>query len=419
MKKTQDTTIIAITVVIWTFAVTISRALRMPNDFSEAHWLLDYRFGFMKRGFVGSLCSLTTNALGLQMTPTLIAILSAIIFCIMSVAMLYILLSVFRQQQPRMGLLVLGVVFASSPFVVMSAHLFGYFDAFLYLLAIASVMLVLRGRPLLAAILSSLPILIHESYLLIGFPLVCLATIGVLTANAERRARWMPYVIGICIPVAVFLAVSLLQGLSTDAMTLRGQLAGRLDSFEFVASRSKSIALWQTTTFLEFFNQQIWSFPERILNSSVLASVGPTLLTILVFIHSSFRIRVFSPFSIVLLGLVCAPLAMHAVAWDTARISTYPIAGALIAWWILSETRRAQPVTDEFLLIALPALFLNVFGNIPLMDGKVERFTILFRLLLYFPAIAFVTTTAVENIRGDWFREFTEAESPSKSPTKE
>jgi hypothetical protein len=29
-----------------TVALTLSRAMRWPNDFAEAHWLLDYRFGF-------------------------------------------------------------------------------------------------------------------------------------------------------------------------------------------------------------------------------------------------------------------------------------------------------------------------------------------------------------------------------------
>ena len=151
MTKNQRRTIFAATVVIWTFAVTLSRAIRMPNDFSEAHWLLDYRFGFIKRGLIGSICSLVTGALGTEMTPALIALLSAITLCSLSVAMLSLLIRALWRQQMSMDVFVLGIVFASSPFVVMSAHLFGYFDSLLYLLAIASVLLVLRGRPLFAA----------------------------------------------------------------------------------------------------------------------------------------------------------------------------------------------------------------------------------------------------------------------------
>ncbi len=50
MKKHHWKDLIAWAIVFWTFVVTIGRAIRAPNDFSEAHWLLDYSYGFMKRG---------------------------------------------------------------------------------------------------------------------------------------------------------------------------------------------------------------------------------------------------------------------------------------------------------------------------------------------------------------------------------
>lgn len=398
MTKDWQGTIIAAAVVVWTYVVTIGRAIRRPNDFSEAHWLLDYRFGFMKRGLIGSICSLVTDALGLQMTPRLIGILSFITLCSMSIAMLCLLVRALRRQQDRTGILVLGLVFASSPFVVMSGHLLGYFDSLLYFLTIVAVTLVLRGHPMFAAILSSLAILTHESYLLIGLPLVFLATVEVLTANRDRNARSTLYIIAICIPVAVFLAASLLQSLTTDAMILRSQLAERLDSFHFVPTQSEGVARYQTTSFIEFFRQQYRAFPSRLLNPRILASVGPTFLTIFVFISRFYQIRTFSPFSVVVLGVVCASLAIHAIAWDTARISTYVIGNGFIAWWILAETRTAQQADRLFLLLAFITLILNVLGKIPLMDGEVERFSNSIRLLLYLPAIAFVGTATVQNL---------------------
>mgnify|MGYP001074915577 CR=1 FL=1 len=44
--------------VAWAMAVTMARAVRCPNDFAEAHWLVDYRFGFIRRGLAGSLYAL-------------------------------------------------------------------------------------------------------------------------------------------------------------------------------------------------------------------------------------------------------------------------------------------------------------------------------------------------------------------------
>ena len=40
---------------LWAFGVTLGRGLRRPNDWAEAHWLISYDFGFIKRGLAGSL----------------------------------------------------------------------------------------------------------------------------------------------------------------------------------------------------------------------------------------------------------------------------------------------------------------------------------------------------------------------------
>lgn len=402
MKKHHTSDLIAGAMVAWTFAVTLGRAIRLPNDFAEAHWLLDYSFGFMKRGLIGSLCSLITDLLGIQMNPQLILALSVVTFCSMSAAMLVLLYRASRRHQPTSDAWVLGVVFASSPFVVMSAHLLGYFDALLYVCAIASAALTLRDHPGLAAVVSVAAILSHESYMLIGFPLVCLASVAMLAASG-KRSRWRHHIIALCLPVVAFLAISLLQPLMTDAMTLRQQLAEHLDASGFVPTRSGAVAEWQTTTFEQFVRQESGDFDERLLNPRVLASFGPSLLALLVFIHASFRIRAFSAFSILVLGVVCAPLAMHAVAWDTARISTYSIGSAFIASWILAETRMARGNKngsgnhDVFLLVALPASVLNMFGRMPLMDGEVERFSDISRLSTYWPAIALLIAAVVRN----------------------
>lgn len=406
MKKQHAKDLAAWVVILWTFGVTIARATREPNDFSESYWLLDYRFGFIKRGLIGTLCNVATGLLGVEMTPRLITVLAAITLFGMSVAMLVILSRTFRQQQVRDTVLVLGVVFASSPFVVISAHLLGYFDALLYCLAIASVGLVLCDRPFWAGLVSGVAILSHESYLLIGFPLVCLASILTLWRN-ENRGRWRAHLIALCIPVVVFLAGYVLQTQTTDATMLRKQISEHLDSFGFVPTRRKLVAEWQTAGIGQLLQDEFGDFDERLLNPVVLAFVGPTLLTLLTFIHTSYRIRAFSPFSLMVLGAISAPLAMHAVAIDTERISTYLIGGAFICAWILAETRSAHDRSDHLVfLVALPTFVLNVFGRMPLMDAEKEQFTDITRLLIYLPAAILITTIMVKRLSSDWLKEF-------------
>ena len=286
----------------------------------------------------------------------------------------------------------------------MSAHLFGYFDALLYVLAITSVALTLSDRPFLAAIVSVAAILTHESFLLIGWPLVCLASIALLSSQG-RRGRWAVHTTANLFPLIAFVAIVAFQSLTVDKMVLRQQLTAYLNSFGFV-SGSRGVAIWETTSFSEFLRQEGASFGGRLLTPVTVASVGPSVLALLYFVHASFRVRFYSVFSTALLGAVCLPLAMHAAAWDTARISTYTIGGAFIASWIVAEMRRPQIGGDLLPLLALPALLLNIFGRLPLMDNETDRFSSMTRLLLYSPTLALALTIVVKGYASTFLVDF-------------
>jgi hypothetical protein len=123
INRNRSLRLIAWMVIVWTFVVTIARTIREPNDWAEAHWLLDYRFGFMKRGLIGTLCNALAGLFGGQMNPRIIFPLSAVAFCCMSAAILVILYRLSRQHQPGDSVLAVGVMFASSLFVVMNVCL--------------------------------------------------------------------------------------------------------------------------------------------------------------------------------------------------------------------------------------------------------------------------------------------------------
>jgi cytochrome bd-type quinol oxidase subunit 2 len=87
---------------------------------------------------------------------------------------------------------------------------------------------------------------------------------------------------------------------------------------------------------------------------------------------------------------VLAPLLLHAVAWDTARIWTYTIVAAFGCLWLSVATDGASraPARRWLLAAAVPLVVANVVGRSPLMDGQVERFSLATRLLLYLPCFA-------------------------------
>ena len=42
-------------ILLYTLAFSVGKTLRFPNDWAESHWLMDYRFGFIKRGLAGEI----------------------------------------------------------------------------------------------------------------------------------------------------------------------------------------------------------------------------------------------------------------------------------------------------------------------------------------------------------------------------
>src|SRR5262249_45733521 len=157
----------------YTLVVTCLRAARLPNNFSTEHWLIDYRFGFVKRGLVGSVLSIVTRIAGTRPTEGLIDALAIVMFVIFCAAILCVAVLIVRQARwsPDTALAVL--VFLASPFVVMSAHLIGYYDNIVILMTLVSLALVFQRRMWPAAAAMTVAILIHENALLIGFPVFC------------------------------------------------------------------------------------------------------------------------------------------------------------------------------------------------------------------------------------------------------
>src|SRR5262249_36160132 len=146
----------------WTLVVTMLRAARLPNKFSTEHWLIDYRFGFVKRGLVGSVLSVVTGLAGTPPSERLIDALAIAMFVIFCAALLYVALLVVRRSRWSTDMALAALVFLSSPFVVMSAHLIGYYDNIVILLTLLSLALLFRRRVWAGAAVQAVAILVHE-----------------------------------------------------------------------------------------------------------------------------------------------------------------------------------------------------------------------------------------------------------------
>ena len=387
--------LITFIVLTWTLTITVLRAIRGPNNYSKAYWLLDYRFGFIRRGLIGTLCWLLTSVNGSPMTEESIRRLAAIAFCAFLVVLLLMVWRILYLHNWNSSSVLLAITFISSPFIVMNSHLVGYLDNLLYILTISSVFLVLSGHLFVAALMQAVAILIHESYIIIGYPAVCLMCFLI----REKNNRGLPIarvLLWQVTPLMVFCFICVYQSFFIDTATLRVQLSTYLESFDFIPTHRDIVVLIQTAGFFELFQLQRADLLERFLNPVLFASIGPSLLSIIYMIHGCFRVHPLYPLSWAVLGICLSPLAMHIIAWDAARIWTYTIGSAILTLWVFSETQKTSGRLRFFASLALPAILLNILMHIPLMDGRYERFSIISRLLLYSPTLVLAVLTALK-----------------------
>ncbi len=379
-------------VLLWTFGVTIMRGIRFPNGFAMAHWVIDYRFGLVKRGLVGSIFSLTTRIMHIHPTEQLINILSIIVFTVYCLVLIALGLRIIHRAGWSTVVILTVLVFFSSPFIVMSAKLIGYFDNMFIVLLVISVILLLKGRIWSAAWVQVISVLVHESSLLVGFPIFCLAWLLANSKHQESDGVQLPFR-PLLLPVGAFLFLALIQRLFLSG-DFNQALSKHLSDSPFAVVEPIWFAKIFTTSVYTLFMSERVNFINRISSVSMYGLVLPSLLAILCSILDTHNIQRFGGKSIVLLGSVClAPQMIHLVATDTTRIWTYSILCAFIALWIYAELFTARrDVSPSIMLLCLTALIVNILSLTPFWipgwgEADVDHFRLKTRLLLYSPVI--------------------------------
>ena len=376
---------------LWAFGVTLLRGLRRPNDWAEAHWLIGYDFGLIKRGLPATLLRPFTAASPerAEMAITLVATALTALLCLVLIAVCG---SILRRAGFSRNAVVAVAVFATSPFVVMTGHLNGYFDAPIVLLTVLAVTLAWRGRAGWAALALTIGLLVHETIFIIGFPTVIWAALlanrrDVATGQAAAR-RLAP----LLAPLVAFAALFVYQSFAIDAAELESTLITHLETFPFIQYDQEVIVPRAfAKSFVAHFQSQSPRVWGRLFDPGLMLAMLPTVAVWLLFIRQALRAANTPRRLIMAAGLLpFLPLALHLIAWDTARIWSYPIIVALLVGWVAclaAEPARLRAADSRLLaMLGLLTLPLNVFGRVPLMDWRVERFSNWWRAALYAPA---------------------------------
>ena len=356
---------------IGAMAATLARTLRGPNDWAEAHWLLDYRFGFVKRGLLGQLLGW---ACGDGVGERAIAIASFGAFALFVGGLSYVAWRILRRCQWHPAAVAAVAAFATSPFVVLTGHLVGYFEHVFLLLGIASIWLALRGRVLLGSLVQAAALFVHEACIVLVFPAFALACLlrAARTPAGERSPSMLPLLVPMVI-AALFGRV-----IGAPPAGFRGQYAAWLGSHPFIENGYDAITAEQLTWSLTQFFETVWQFGiHRLMQPGSYGLVLPTIAVLLLLVLARRRIAACSFEAAALAFVMLVPQAMHLVAYDLERIFAFSIVTTWLAVWIYAETREhgADEVEAPGLFaVAVLTTFANCVVTTPLLDNEIDRY---------------------------------------------
>ncbi len=389
----------------WAFAATTARALRGPNDFALAHWLLDWRLGPLKRGLPGSLLALATGGAPDQAAATAAA---WCVFAASTAALLYALWQLSGRGRDTGGTLV-ALVVAGSPLVVMHAHLVGYFDGVVIALVVPAIALALRGRAAAGSLLLAVAVAAHEMTLLVALPAFLLAVRGggggapQVGGAAREGVDWRR---AAAPSLAVFGLMGVAQALQPPG-ALQGAVAARLAAQPGLDPViAASLPGWLTDSFLENLRQCAGGAWERALWAVAPLLVAPALLALLWHARPAWRTRGGAAVFLVACAL---PQAAQLFAWDAPRIWTWSLLAAVLGAWVVRATARPaqggagvaeRPFARPVRLSLVAVMLLDLVLTIPLMDSQADRLPIAARLLLHLPVVAGAAALAWGGCRG-------------------
>lgn len=381
---------------------TLSRAIRLPNAFARASWLLDYRFGFMKRALQGSVLVILSRIGVLHLRKNTIVGAALVVFGLLCAAMLTMALRTLSRDRWSTPTFAVLATFFTSAYVLSAGHLMGYLDQIVAVLAVAAIWCALRNRYWTAALVTTAAVLVHETMFFIGVP-VLLMTIA-LRPDSPRGRALVAALAPLVLPVAAGAAIVLSEQNPARRMALRGHLVQRLSAFPWITGdMNLLLPEWLTTRFVDHFREEAHAFPARITSPGYVLYIIPTalLLWLLSSALSSWR-RDWTAAAAIAIPF---PLLLHLLAFDTARQWAYPLIVGLMCVWASSRAgdgrARWGRMTGTIALVLSAAIVaVDIFVmRYPLLDYQVDRFSNGQRLLSYAPFVVCAAAFALLNRR--------------------
>lgn len=380
-------------VLLYLYALVFSvlKTIRFPNDWSEAHWMLDYRFGFIKRGLTGEIFGWI-----FEKNEFNILILSAVILFLLYVSVFIIAVKETFKQENSFYRIFFFLVFFLSQYIVFSAHLIGYLDHIIFLLTILVIYFIKQKKILLSSAIAAICILIHEVSFFLMLPVSCFALV-VTEIGVEKFSFKNIFSADILKKLVVFLILPFFTAISVSLyQEWNGEnyfsvIFNYLKEIPFMSEKAAdSVASAYTKSFTYYFKEESGSFIQRLFFSRATILYGIPILFSLWMIFKEFKLKQNIQLFLLLMAVLFIPLLLHAIAYDTYRIWSFPFMILLLVFWILSskitikkeETRKLS--TLEIIFFSISLGLVSLIPNV-LMDNEVERFSLIVRLIIIVP----------------------------------
>jgi hypothetical protein len=377
---------------LYALIFSVSKTIRIPNQWAQSHWLVDYRFGFIKRGLAGELFGFLSEKNTFSITILSISVLAVLYFLILKIA-----LKTTWSNPKSYGRILFFVIFLLSQYIVFSAHLIGYLDHVVFLMTILTVYLITRNKLFLASVIAVFSIFIHEISIVLLLPICCFAIIVSQMPKSKFSIKDV-FSRNVLKNLALFLILPFLSAVFISCyQEINGgnyytQLFSYLKQSSIPGKVADSVCSAYTKSFTYYFSEQYEYFFQRIFVSKATVFYGIPIIFCLWMIFKEFKldIRLF----ILLIVVSAIPLILHSIAYDTYRIWTFPYMILFLGFWILNLKYKGdskQPEPEKFSWWE-HVLFITAFlcvSLIPviLFDGETESFSPAVKLLLILPIL--------------------------------
>lgn len=385
--------IILIFLYSYAFVFSVLKTIRLPNQWSEAHWMLDYRFGFIKRGFAGEAFAFFFNKNEFN-----IIIVSVVILLLLYAAVFVIAIKQIYKNNYSIYSVLFFLIFFLSQYIILSAHVIGYLDHIVFLFAILVIYLIKRKIVFISSVLISIAVLIHEITFFLVLP-ISFFTLVVTSYSGDQfslksivaPAMLKKIIVLATLPFITILAVFVYQDLY--GKNNYDDIITYLKQIQFIKENvANSVAVACTESFGRYLNEESGHFIQRLFLSKCTIIFGIPILFSLFMVYRNFK-KINIDMFLLLAAVSVFPLVLHIIALDTFRIWSYPFMILFLGFWIVNNTLeteqgRVERLSGiEYAFFILSLLLVALVPNL-LFDEEVERFSLPLRLVMLMPILA-------------------------------